>query len=205
MIRHDVVARGVRDERVVAAMARVPREEFVLPSERTVAYADHAMPIGHGQTISQPFVVAVMLEALGLQPDDRLLEIGCGSGYALAVASLACHEVVGIERVHALAVGAAERLARLGYGNARVVEGDGSAGWADGAPYDAILVSAAAPEVPPALLGELADGGRLVIPVGRSRLRQQLLRVRRRGDTFDETDLGGVAFVPLVGEAGYPR
>jgi protein-L-isoaspartate(D-aspartate) O-methyltransferase len=203
MVQHDIVDRGVGDPNVAAAMRAVPREEFVLPGDRRRAYADRSLPIGHDQTISQPYVVAIMLAALDLQPDDRLLEIGSGSGYAVAVASLVCREVIGVERVRALADESAERLARLGYEHVSITSADGTTGWPDQAPYDAILVSAAGPDVPAALLDQLADGGRLVIPVGRSQWSQRLVRIVRSGDRFDETDLGGVAFVPLIGAEGW--
>ncbi len=204
MVQHDIAERGVDDPNVAAAMRQVPREEFVLPGDRDRAYEDHALPIGHGQTISQPFVVALMLDALELRPEDRLLEIGSGSGYAAAIASLLCRDVVGIERVEALADESRSRLARLGYDRVTIRSADGTVGWPGGAPYDAILVSAGAPEVPRALLDQLGAGGRLVIPVGPTDRSQRLVRVVRAGDTFDRTDLGAVAFVPLIGEQGWP-
>jgi len=204
MVQHDILDRGVSDPQVVAAMMRVPREEFVLPDDRRQAYADCALPIGHDQTISQPYVVALMLAALDLQPADRLLEIGSGSGYAVAIASLMCRAVIGLERVGSLADESADRLARLGYEHVSIVSADGTTGWPDQAPYDAILVSAGAPQVPTALLDELADGGRLVIPVGRSQWSQQLVRIVRSEGRFDKTDLGSVRFVPLIGSEAWP-
>jgi protein-L-isoaspartate(D-aspartate) O-methyltransferase len=204
MVQHDIVERGVSDPNVAAAMRQVPREEFVLPGDRHRAYDDNALPIGRGQTISQPYVVALMLAALDLRPEDRLLEIGSGSGYAAAIASLICCEVIGLERVGPLADESADRLARLGYDRVTIRSVDGTIGWPDAAPYDAILVSAGAPEVPPSLLDQLAPGGRLVIPVGRTDRSQRLVRIVRTGTQFERTDLGGVAFVPLIGEEGWP-
>jgi protein-L-isoaspartate(D-aspartate) O-methyltransferase len=202
MVRHDLARRGMRDGRVLAAMGEVPREEFVPAGAAAHAYEDRALPIGDRQTVSQPYVVAEMLESLSLGPADRLLEVGAGSGYAAAVASRLCARVVAVERLHRLAAEAAERVARLGYANVTVVEGDGTLGWVKEAPYDAILVSAGAPAVPPALVGQLAEGGRLVVPVGGGG--QRLIRVRRAGPALEEDDLGPVAFVPLIGAQGWP-
>lgn len=203
MVRRDLADRGVRDERVLAAMGAVHREDFVPSGERRFAYDDRPLPIGEGQTISQPHVVALMLEALELAPGDRLLEVGSGSGYAAAVAGRLCATVVGIERIAVLAAAAAARLQRLGVVNVRIVEGDGTLGWPPGAPYDAILVSAAGPTVPHHLVDQLGEGGRLVIPVGRAGA-QRLVRVRRTPGGPVEDDLGLVAFVPLVGAEGWP-
>jgi len=203
MLREDLAGRGVLDERVLAAMRDVRREEFLPADEVARAYDDCALPIGDGQTISQPYIVAVMLEALELQPGDTMLEIGAGSGYAAAVAGRICARVVGVERVHRLVVEASERLIRLGFTNVTVVEGDGSLGWPEEGPYDAILVSAGAPEIPASLVEQLRPRGRLVIPVGRSDFGQRLLRLRRTDGGVREDDLGGVAFVPLIGEEGW--
>ncbi|HEV8297458.1 MAG TPA: protein-L-isoaspartate(D-aspartate) O-methyltransferase [Acidimicrobiales bacterium] len=204
MVRLDLLGRGVADEQVLAAMAIVPREEFVPESLEAAAYEDRALPLVGGQTISQPYVVALMIEALQLEPDDVLLEVGSGSGYAAAVASRICARVIGIERVPELAEASAARLARLGYTNVRIVLGDGSLGHPEDAPYDAVLVSAGAPAVPPAIVDQLVEGGRLVIPIGAAPRAQHLWRFQRRGDALVEADLGGVAFVPLVGEQGWP-
>lgn len=203
MVSDDLRGRGVRDERVLIAMGEVAREEFVDPVDLDRAYSDRPLPIGEGQTISQPYVVALMLEALELQPDDRLLEIGAGCGYAAAVAGRICARVVGVERIAGLARDAETRLRRVGFDNVIVVEGDGTLGWPAEAPYDAILVSAGAPEMPSALVDQLAPGGRIVIPVGRSGFGQQLVRARRVGEGIEYDDLGGVAFVPLIGEQGW--
>ena len=206
MVREQLASRGVREPAVLAAMRRVPREEFVSAELRRRAYDDGPLPIEDGQTISQPYIVALMLQAAAIAPGDKVLEIGAGSGYASAVASLLGARVIAIERHAGLAASAGERLARLGFANVEVHHADGSGGWAAAAPYHAILVAASGPKVPEALRGQLADGGRLVMPVGASRWHQRLVRVTRRGgDAFDEEDLGGVVFVPLVGEHGWPE
>jgi protein-L-isoaspartate(D-aspartate) O-methyltransferase len=206
MVKSHLEARGVRDPAVLAALRRVPREEFVAPALRERAYDDTPLPIEDGQTISQPYIVALMLEAAALRPTDRVLEVGAGSGYASAAASLVAAHVVAIERHAGLAASAAERLARLGFAGVEVHHADGSGGWPAGAPFDAILVAASGPRVPDALRDQLAVGGRLVMPVGSSSWHQRLVRVVRRGDAaFDEEDLGGVVFVPLVGEHGWPE
>jgi protein-L-isoaspartate(D-aspartate) O-methyltransferase len=204
MVEHQVERRGIRDRRVLAAMRRVPREAFVPPELSDQAYADGPLPIGEGQTISQPYIVALMVDALGLSGGERVLEIGAGSGYAAAVLAEIAAEVTTVERHARLAEEAAARLARLGYGNVQVRIGDGSRGWPEGAPYDGIVVAAGAPEVPEALKEQLAVGGRLVIPVGRGRTLQELVRIRRLSETgYQREELGGVRFVPLVGEEGW--
>lgn len=204
MVARDIAARGVRDARVLAAMRAVPREAFVPGDLRRHAYDDRALPIGCAQTISQPFIVARMCEALGLAGTEHVLEVGTGSGYAAAVlARLAAH-VDSVERIEALATAATRALAAQGVGNVAVHVGDGSLGWPAGAPYDAIVVTAAGPEVPASLLAQLAEGGRLVMPVG-DRGWQQLLRVTRLGKGGLRTEaLEDVAFVPLVGAEGWP-
>jgi protein-L-isoaspartate(D-aspartate) O-methyltransferase len=203
MVRDDLAARGIADERVLAAMGQVPREAFVPPERAGHAYEDRALPIAGGQTISQPYVVALMIEALQLQAGDVMLEIGAGSGYAAAIASRICARVIGVERVPELARRASARLERLGFANVRIVLGDGSVGYPAEAPYDAVLVSAGAPAVPPTLVDPLADGGRLVIPIGGAPRAQRLRRVQRAGAERVEQDLGAVAFVPLIGEEGW--
>lgn len=204
MVDHDLAGRGIVDGAVLAAMAEVPRERFVPSALADEAYGDFPLPIGEGQTISQPFIVALMLEAAELQPGDRLLEIGTGSGYSAAVARRMGVAVWTIERFEGLADAARERLAALGVDGVEVRCGDGTLGWPGEAPFDAVVVTAGGPSVPPALRDQLADGGRLVIPVGREYGDQDLLRVRRRGEEFVFEDLGGVRFVPLVGEQGWP-
>jgi protein-L-isoaspartate(D-aspartate) O-methyltransferase len=193
----------IADERVLAAMAEVPRERFVPEDLDDQAYEEHALPIGEGQTISQPYVVALMTDALRLEPDDRVLEVGTGSGYQTAVLRRLVERIVTIERVESLARVATERFAALGLDGIEVVVGDGSTGWAEGAPYDAIVVTAGGPSVPRALRSQLAVGGRLVMPVGPSGA-QSLTRITRRTDGLDVVDdLGPVAFVPLIGEEGW--
>ncbi len=203
MVRDQLVARGIVDPRVLAVFAAVPREEFVPETGRSHAYEDRPLPIGSGQTISQPYVVAFMAEALALGPDDHVLEVGAGSGYAAAILSRLAHDVVAVERIPELAAAAAATLAALGYDTVEVRAADGSVGAADEAPFDAVCVSASGPEVPPALVGQLAPAGRLVMPVG-DRSNQQLVRIVRHADgRVSRQDIGSVRFVPLVGEQGW--
>ncbi|MFI5107723.1 MAG: protein-L-isoaspartate(D-aspartate) O-methyltransferase [Terriglobales bacterium] len=202
MVAEQLRARGIRDERVLNAMARVPRHEFVPPDHRGEAYEDHPLPIGEGQTISQPFVVAAMLEALALRREDVALEVGTGSGYETAVLAELVGTVYSIERIASLAERARALLTRMGYSNVTVVHGDGSQGLPDAAPFDAIVVSAAAPQVPASLMGQLRDGGRLVIPVG-SGFTQELQLVRNIGGNSTTMYLDGVRFVPLIGREGF--
>jgi len=198
MVETQIATRHIRDPRVLQAMLEVPREEFVPQKQRELAYDDRPLDIGHDQTISQPYIVALMAEALSLGPGDRVLEIGAGSGYAAAVLSRIAAEVRAVEISPVLAAEAQERLLRLGYRNVHVRHGDGWQGWPERAPFQGISVAAAAPRVPPALVEQLADGGRLVIPVG-IRNGQTLIFLRREGSTITETDLGLVRFVPLLG------
>ncbi len=190
-------ARGVSDPRVLEAMRAVPRERFVDAGWESHAYDDSALPISAGQTISQPYVVALMAAALDLSPSSRALEVGTGSGYAAAVLSGLCAEVQSVERQRALAEVASDRLARLGYRNVHVHHADGMNGWPTAAPYDAISVAAAAPEVPAALIEQLREGGVLVMPVGDDQA-QRLLRVRKLHDGFSTEVLAEVRFVPLL-------
>lgn len=195
--------RGVSDPAVLAACRKVPREKFIDPNLREFAYGDHPLPIAEDQTISQPYIVALMAEALKLKPGDRVLEVGTGSGYAAAVLAEVAGEVFTIERYESLAKVAAERLRKLGYNNVHVTSGDGTLGWAEHSPYDAIVVAAGGPSVPRELMHQLKVGGRLLIPVGDAR-DQELLLVTRQSETgFTQTDLGRVRFVPLVGEQGW--
>ena len=191
--------RGITDERVLDAMARVPRHEFAPERYRDQAYEDHPLPIAEGQTISQPYIVAIMLQALALKASDRVLEIGTGSGYVTALLAELTGEVFSIERHAALANTARELLSRLGYRNVRVVVGDGTRGFAEGAPYDAILVSAAASQLPHELVDQLAEGGRLMIPVGCDDS-QQLHLVEKRNGQPKTTLREMCRFVPLVPE-----
>jgi protein-L-isoaspartate(D-aspartate) O-methyltransferase len=202
MVEEQLRGRGIRDERVLEAMARVPRHEFVPAEHRDEAYEDHPIGIGAGQTISQPFVVAAMLEALSLRPEDVVLEVGAGSGYETALLAELARTVHGVERIASLAENARATLERLGYRNVSIVQGDGSQGLPDAAPFDAIVVAAAAPRVPPPLVDQLRDGGRLVIPVG-SGIAQELQLVRKSGDALTTRHLDGVRFVPLIGKEGF--
>jgi protein-L-isoaspartate(D-aspartate) O-methyltransferase len=206
MVTRQLEARGIRDARVLDAMRSVPRHAFVAAALRREAYEDTPLPIEEGQTISQPYIVALMLEASRLAVADRMLEVGAGSGYASAVAARLVAHVDAVERHPRLVELARERLVRLGVANVDLHVGDGSAGWPTGAPFDAIVVAAAGPRVPEALRDQLAVGGRLVMPVATGHGAQRLVLVERRGDSdWHEDDLGGVMFVPLVGAQGWPE
>ncbi|HEY3972596.1 MAG TPA: protein-L-isoaspartate(D-aspartate) O-methyltransferase [Candidatus Sulfotelmatobacter sp.] len=199
MVDSQLRARGVSDQRVLDAMSRVPRHEFAPEHYRNQAHEDHPLPIGEGQTISQPYIVATMLEALALSPADRVLEIGTGSGYVTALLAELTAQVFSVERHAVLADAARELLARMGYANVKVIIGDGSQGYAEAAPYNAIIVSAAAKEVPPALVAQLAEGARMIIPVGTSDSQQlQLVRLENGVPRITLRDL--CRFVPLVSE-----
>jgi len=199
MVREQLMARGIRDPRVLQAMGSVPRHALVPEAVRSMAYEDRPLPIGFGQTISQPYIVAAMTEVLELEGDERVLEIGTGSGYQAAVLAELCREVFSIELEKALADRAREDLARLGYTNVHVRNGDGYRGWPEAAPLYASVVTAAPDHVPPALVEQLAVGGRMIIPVGRAL--QDLLLVTRTEDGVDQRVLMGVRFVPMRGEA----
>jgi protein-L-isoaspartate(D-aspartate) O-methyltransferase len=205
MVARQLRSRGIADERVLRAMSTIPRELFVSDAQRENAYADEALPIPAGQTISQPYMVARMTELLDPRPGDRVLEIGTGSGYQTAILAILGAAIVSIERQPELAITARERLARLGLGGAVEIRvGDGSVGDPAGAPYDGIVVTAAAPAIPPSLREQLSPaGGRLVIPVG-DRHRQELMLVVRHGNEWHDRDEGPCIFVPLVGEGGFP-
>jgi protein-L-isoaspartate(D-aspartate) O-methyltransferase len=203
MVREQIEARDVRDPRVLAAMRKVPRHLFVPPDEQASAYIDSPLPIGYGQTISQPYIVAFMTDALELNPRDRVLEIGTGSGYQAAVLAELAREVYTIEIVEPLAKEAEERLRRLQYANVHARVGDGYRGWPEEAPFDAIMVTAAPDHVPPPLVEQLRDGGRLVLPVGR--WDQELIRLRRTGKGITREALLPVRFVPMTGEAEKPE
>ncbi len=203
MVAEQIVGRGITDTAVIHAMRTVPREHFVLPEYVEFAYSDGPLPIPAEQTISQPYVVALMISLLRLQPEDRVLEVGTGSGYAAAVLSQIVQELYTVERHAELVEYARERLAGLGYDNLFIRHGDGSLGWPEHAPYDGIIVAAGGPKVPQTLREQLAVGGRLVMPVG-GRTSQSLVLVERVGqDKFRQKRLQGVRFVPLVGEEGY--
>ncbi len=204
MVEKQIEARGIRDAGVLEAMREVPRERFIPERVREFAYDDSPLPIEEGQTISQPYIVAVMVEALHLDPQDRVLEIGAGSGYAAAVISRIAREVYTVERHPPLADLARQRAGELGYKNVKVRCGDGSLGWPEEAPFDAIVVSAGGPEVPQSLLEQLAIGGHLVIPVGDEVKYQELLCVERTGEhAYERRSLGRVQFVPLIGSEGW--
>jgi len=201
MVATQIVVRGVRDERVLSAMRRVPRHLFVPAEARSSAYSDYPLPIGHGQTISQPYIVAMMTSLLLLQPNDRVLEIGAGSGYQAAVLGILVREVISFERIPEVAQLARENLAHAGITNVRVVIGDGTLGFPGGAPFNGILITAATPSIPQPLVEQLAEGGRLVAPVG-SRDLQELVRLTRMGHDLTRESFGGVVFVPLLGKTG---
>ncbi len=204
MVQRQIAGRGIRDEALLDAFRTVPREEFVGAEYRAQAYGDHPLPIGSGQTISQPYIVALMIEAARIGAGDRVLEVGAGSGYAAAVMGELGAQVVAIERKPELAAAARDRLERLGYGNVRIVEGDGSCGWPDGAPYDAILAAASGSHVPTPLIEQLAPGGRLVMPVGGQLWAQKLVKLTKLPDgRTGRESLGKVRFVPLIGEQGW--
>ena len=205
MVREQLEARGITDRRVLAAFERVPRETFVTRNERIEAYDDRPLPIGEGQTISQPYIVALTVQSLGLRGTERVLEVGTGSGYEAAILSELAQEVFSVERLPRLARFARENLARGGFSGVRVRVDDGTLGWPEHAPFDAIAVSAGAPSVPRPLLEQLAVGGRLVIPVGPEEA-QTLVRVTQTAHgVFDEEELSSVRFVPLVGAEGWPE
>ena len=199
MVRTQLADRGIHDVRVLNAMRQVPRHEFVPEVFQQGAYEDHPLPIGEGQTISQPYIVAAMLEHLTLQETDRVLEIGTGSGYVTALLSLLCAEVYSVERHPQLAASAQSTLQGLSYRNVKIKVGDGSQGWAEYAPFDAVLVSAAAAEMPPMLFAQLREGGRMILPIGPP-YSQELQLIRKAGDRPEVNILEGCRFVPLVEE-----
>ena len=204
MVAEQIVGRGISDPRVIEAMSEVCRERFVDPDNRADAFADLALPMMQGQTISQPYIVALMAQAADIKPTDRVLEIGAGSGYGAAVLGRLAARVWTIERVPQLARRAGVVVAELGLSNITVLRGDGSTGWAPAAPFDAIIVTAAAPEAPESLRQQLAIGGRLIIPIGIKEGPQRLVKiVRKDAASFEQEDIGPVAFVPLVGEQGF--
>ncbi|NNM06338.1 MAG: protein-L-isoaspartate(D-aspartate) O-methyltransferase [Gemmatimonadetes bacterium] len=203
MVEEQLRARGIRSEAVLEVMGSVPRERFLPPGEEHRAYRDQALPLSQGQTVSQPYMVAIMSEALQLGPSDRVLEIGTGSGYQTAILSPLAAQVFSVERIPQLAGKAEDVLAGLDCRNVRIKVGDGTLGWPEEAPFDAILVTAGAPGVPESLKAQLSeDGGRLVIPVG-DRMVQELVRVTRNGNQFETENLLACRFVPLLGEEGW--
>jgi len=205
MVAQDIKGRGIRDRRLLEAMQKVPRHLFVGESQRWQAYADHPLPIGEGQTISQPYVVALMTEALHLRPSDRVLEIGTGSGYQAAVLAEVAQAVFTIEIRKPLAESAEKRLRELGYRNVRVRYGDGYFGWKEEAPFDAIIITAAANHIPPPLIKQLKEGGRLILPLGSTVFSQTLTLLTRKGDRLSVEQMGPVLFVPMTGAAQKER
>jgi protein-L-isoaspartate(D-aspartate) O-methyltransferase len=204
MVEHHIAARGVRSTRVLQAMRKIPREAFLPGNLQEFAYEDSPLPIAEGQTISQPYIVALMAEALLLEGGEKVLEIGTGSGYAAAVLAEIAAEVYTVERIGQLAEKAAAALAEQGYDNVHVLHGDGTRGWPDHAPYDAIVVAAGGPKIPESLRAQLKIGGRLVIPVGSSARAQELVRVTRVSENnYRREDLADVCFVPLLGQEGW--
>jgi len=204
MVENQLIARGINDARVIRAFLKVPRHLFVPEGELEEAYDDHPLPIGDGQTISQPYMVALMTQCLELKGDERVLEVGTGSGYQTAILAELAREVYTIERIEGLAKRAKDVLTGLGYENIHYRVGDGTEGWEEFAPYDAIIVTAAAPKVPPPLIEQLAEGGRLVAPIGR-RFGQELVRVRKEKGRLREEDICGCVFVPLIGKYGWRK
>ena len=204
MVERQLRGRGIDDERVLAAMAEVPRERFVPEDLRGKAYADSALPIAAEQTISQPWIVAAICQSLQLSGSELVLEVGTGTGYSAAVLSLLADHVVSIERHESLSRGARDVLRSIGIGNAELLVGDGSLGVPERAPYDAIACHATAPAPPPALLGQLVDGGRLVLPIAGSEA-DMLTLLRRRGEELERRVIGPCRFVPLIGEEGFER
>jgi len=204
MVRRQIEARGIHDPAILNAFREVPREAFVSGDFARDAYDDHPLPIEAGQTISQPYIVALMIAAAEIGAGDKVLEVGAGSGYAAAVMSRIAGQIIGVERQHDLVEIARERLERLGYANVQILHGDGTRGYRGEAPFDAILAAASGSHVPRALLDQLAPGGRLVMPVGDPGSVQKLVKVSKRADgTLQHSDLGEVRFVPLIGEEGW--
>lgn len=204
MVERQLKRRGITEESILNAFRDVPREAFISDEYAHLAYGDHPLPIEAGQTISQPYIVALMIEAAAIDPGDNVLEVGAGSGYAAAVISRIAARVTGIERQHDLVEVARERLSRLGYDNVEIVEGDGTRGCRDHAPFDAILAAASGSHVPRPLVEQLAPNGRIVMPVGEPGWVQELVKVTKQEDgILKQENLGGVRFVPLIGEEGW--
>ncbi len=202
MVEHQLRSRGIRDERVLTAMLTVPREQFVPVCQQAYAYDDRALPIGHGQTISQPYMVAFMLQWLAAESSHRVLEVGAGSGYQAALLGQLAQDVYAVEIVPALAEAAAAVIARLGYANVHIIAADGSVGYPPAAPYDRIIVAAAAPELPGPLMDQLAEGGRLVAPVGGRGFQECVAATKQNGKIVTERGIG-CTFVPLRGRHGW--
>jgi len=204
MVERQLRRRGITEPEILDAFRAVPREAFVGVDVAQHAYGDHPLPIEAGQTISQPYIIALMIQAAAIKAGDRVLEVGAGSGYAAAVISRIAGKVIGVERQHELVEVARERLARLGYDNVEIVEGDGTRGWPRGAPFDAILAAASGSHVPETLISQLGPRGRLVMPIGQPGWVQELIKVTKQDDgSLKRENLGGVRFVPLIGEEGW--
>ena len=204
MVERHLRRRGITEQHIVDAFLAVPREEFISGEYAHLAYGDHPLPIEAGQTISQPYIVALTIQAAGIKAGDKVLEVGAGSGYAAAVISRIADRVIAIERQHDLVGIARERMRRLGYDNVEIVEGDGTKGWPDEAPFDAIVAAASGSHGPKAFIEQLAPGGRIVMPVGDPGWVQELVKVTKSRDgTLERENLGGVRFVPLIGEEGW--
>jgi len=204
MVDRDILGRGIDDPRILTAFRAVPREEFVGPDYADRAYRDSPLPIESGQTISQPYIVALTIYAARIAPGDKVLEVGAGSGYAAAVIGQIAGEVIAIERHHQLVELARQRMRRLGYANVHIVEGDGTLGWPEEAPFDAIVAAASGSHVPQSWIAQLKPGGRIVMPLGDPHSGQSLIKLTKREDgTLKHEDLGGVRFVPLIGAEGF--
>ncbi len=204
MIERQIEARGIHEPTILEAFRSVPREEFLSKEYADLAYGDHPLPIEAGQTISQPYIVALMIQAAEMKAGDTVLEVGAGSGYAAAIMSRIAGRVTAVERQPDLVKVAQERMQRLGFDNVRIVQGDGTRGWEPETPYDAILAAASGSHIPPAWIEQLADGGRIVMPVGEPTFIQKLIKVTKGpGGKLITEDLGGVRFVPLIGEEGW--
>lgn len=204
MVEYQIAVRGIHDQATLSAMKEIPRHLFVPPPYDKSAYEDCPLPIGNGQTISQPYIVALMTELLALQPTNNVLEIGTGCGYQAAVLATLVRTVTSIERIPEVAELAKANLAAIGIKNVDVIMGDGTLGFTQNAPYDGIIITAATPSVPRPLIEQLAEGGRLIAPVG-GRDIQELIRIIRKGESFKEEHHGGVRFVPLIGKCGWSR
>jgi protein-L-isoaspartate(D-aspartate) O-methyltransferase len=202
MVKRQLIPRGIKDPKVLEAMGKIPRDRFVEDALVGEAYNDHPLPIGHNQTTSQPYIVALMTEALALKGDEKVLEIGTGSGYQTAILAELSYKVYTVERIRALMVGARSILAGLNYNNILFKAFDGTLGWKEYEPYDAIIVTAGSPKLPQPLLDQLAEGGRLIIPTG-NRSSQELIKVTKRKGTYIQKNLGGCRFVNLIGVHGW--
>lgn len=204
MVEVQLRGRGLKDERVLKAMEEIPRHRFVSKEQEQSAYSDHPLPIGEGQTISQPYMVALMTECMELEGNEKVLEIGTGCGYQAAILAKLAEEVYSIERVEKLSLKAKEILAELGYTNVKLKVGDGTKGWEEYSPYQALIVTAGSPDIPQTLLDQLSEGGRMVIPVGGS-FSQELVVARKRKGKVERRKVCGCVFVPLIGEFGWKR